>query len=57
MRTMDEAASTTDDLASVDPDVAPGAEPLVDSRPGTAAGSAAAVEVVSTPKRQGLGTR
>ena len=57
MRTMDEAASTTDDLGSVDPDVAPGAEPLVDSRPGTAAGSAAAVEVVSTPNRQGLGTR
>ena len=51
--TMDEAASTTDDLGSVDPDVAPGAEPLVDSSPATAAAAAAAagVEVVSAPNR------
>ena len=42
VRTMDEAASTTDDLGSVDPDVAPGAEPLVDSSPATAAAAAAA---------------
>ena len=50
MSTMDEAASTTDDLGSVDPDVAPGAEPLVDSSPATAAAAAAAAagaEVVS----------
>ena len=33
MSTMDEAASAADDLGSVDPDVAPGAEPLVDSSP------------------------
>ena len=33
---------TTDYLGSVDPDVAPGAEPLVDSSPGTAAAAAAA---------------
>ena len=55
MSTMDEAASTADDLGSVDPDVAPGAEPLVDSSPGTAAAAAAAagVEVVSAPNREG----
>ena len=55
VRTMDEAASTTDDLGSVDPDVAPGAEPLVDSSPATAAAAAAAagVEVVSAPNREG----
>ena len=51
---MDEAASTTDYLGFVDTDVAPGAEPLVDSSPGTAAAAAAAaaaagVEVVSSP--------
>ena len=31
MSRMDEAASTTDYLGSVDPDAAPGAEPLMDS--------------------------
>ena len=46
-----------------DPDVAPGAEPLVDSSPGTAtaaataaaaaAAAAAGVEVVSAPNREG----
>ena len=48
---------TTDYLGSVDPDVAPGAEPLVDSSPGTGAAAAAAaaagVEVVSAPNREG----
>ena len=47
---------TTDYLGSVDPDVAPGAEPLADSSPGTAAAAAAAaagVEVVSAPNREG----
>ena len=42
MSTMNEAASTADDLGSVDRDVAPGAEPLVDSSPATAAAAAAA---------------
>ena len=42
MSTMGEAASTAGDLISVDPDVAPRAEPLVDSSPGTAAAVAAA---------------
>ena len=42
MSTMGEAASTADDLGSVDPDVAPGIEPLVDSSTGTAAAAAAA---------------
>ena len=42
MSTMGQAASTADDLGSVHPDVAPGAEPLVDSSPGTAAAAAAA---------------
>ena len=49
---MDEAASTTDHLGSVDPDFAPGAEPLVDSIPGTTAAAAAAaagMKVVSAP--------
>ena len=46
MRTMDEAASTSDDLCSVHPDVAPGAEPWVDSSPGTAAAGAAAAAAV-----------
>ena len=50
---MDEAASTTDYLGFVDTDVAPGAEPLVDSSPGTAAAAAAGVEVVSAPNREG----
>ena len=56
MRTMDEAASTTDGLGCVDPDGAPGAEPLVKSSPVTAAAAAAAaagVEVVSAPNREG----
>ena len=55
MSTMDEAASTADDLGSVDPGVAPGAEPLVGSSPVTAAAAAAAggVEVVSAPNREG----
>ena len=57
MSTMSEVASTADDLGYVDPDVAPGAEPLVDSSPGTAAAAAAAaaagVEVVSAPNREG----
>ena len=48
---MDEAASTTDGLGSVNPDVAPRTEHLVDSSPGTAA--AAGVEVVSAPNREG----
>ena len=51
MSTMDEAASTTDGLGSVNPDVAPRTEHLVDSSPGTAA--AAGVEVVSAPNREG----
>ena len=54
---MDEAASAAVGLGSVDPDVAPGSEPLVDSSPGTAAAAAAAaavgVEVVSAPNREG----
>ena len=56
MSTMEEAASTADDLSSVDPDVAPGAEPLVDSSPGTAAAAAAAagVKVVSASDREGI---
>ena len=37
----------------MDPDVAPGAEPLVDSSPATAAATAAGVEVVSAPNREG----
>ena len=41
MSTMGEASSIDDDLGSVDPDVAPEAEPLVDSSPGTAAAAAA----------------
>ena len=62
MSTMDEAASTADDSGSVDPDVAPGAEPMVDSSPDTvgggggaaaAAAAAAAVESVSAPNREG----
>ena len=59
MSTMDEAASTTDSSGSVDLDVALGAEPLVDSSPGTAATAAAAaaaaagVEVVSATVREG----
>ena len=55
VRTMDEAASTTDDLGSVDPDP-PGAEPLVDSSPATAAaGGGGGVEVVSAPIMKRLG--
>ena len=51
---MGEAASTAHDLGSVDPDVAPGADPLVDSSPATAAAAAAGgVEVVSAPNREG----
>ena len=60
MSTMDEAASITNDLGSVDPDVAPREEPFVDSSPATAAAVAAAtapavagVEVVSAPNREG----
>ena len=55
---MDESASTTDGLGSVDHDGTPGAEPLVESSPGTAA-AAAGVEVVSAPTviEKGLGTR
>ena len=67
MSTMDEDASTTDSLGSltrvndddslgsVDPDVDPGTEPLVDSSPGTIAPAAAAadVEVVSAPNGEG----
>ena len=49
---MDEVASTTDHLGSVEPDVAPGAEPLVDSSVGTAANAAGGVDVVSAPYRQ-----
>ena len=61
MRTMDVAVSTTDYLGSVDPDVAPGAEAMVDSSPDTAAAAAAAaaaavagVKVVSAPNREGI---
>ena len=52
---MDEAASIADGFGSVDPDVAPGAEPLMDSSPGTTAAAAAAagVEVVSALSREG----
>ena len=57
MSTMGEAASTADDLGSVDPNVTLGAEPLVDSSPGTVAAAAAAaaggVEVVSATNREG----
>ena len=56
MSTMDEAASTADDLGSVDPDLTPGAEPLVDSSPGTAGGGGGGrggVEAVSAPNREG----
>ena len=57
MRTMDEVASTADDLGSVDPDVSPGAEPLVDSSPGTAGGGGGGgVEAVSAPNNR-EGTR
>ena len=52
MSTMDEVASTTIYLGSVGPDVAPGAEPLVDSSVGTAAAATAGVEVVSAPDRE-----
>ena len=53
--TIDEAASAADDLGFVDPDVAPGAEPLVDASPGTAtaAGGTCGVEAVSAPSREG----
>ena len=57
MSTMDEAASTADDLGSVDPDLTPGAEPLVDSSPGTAGGGGGGrggVEAVSAPNREGI---
>ena len=57
MSRMDEAASTTDYLGSVDPDVTSGAKPLVDSSPGTAAAAAAGVEVVSAPNRERTRTR
>ena len=50
---MIEAVSTADYLGSVDPDVAHGAEPLVDSSPATAAATAAGVEVVSARNREG----
>ena len=58
MITAGEAASTADDLGSVDPNVTLGAEPLVDSSPGTVAAAAAAaaaggVEVVSATNREG----
>ena len=52
MSTMDEAASTTDGLGCVDPDGAPGVDPLMESSPATAAAAAAAgVEVVSASNR------
>ena len=57
---MDEAASTADNLGSADPDVAPGAEPLEDSSPGTTAtavagsgGGGDGVEVAWAPNREG----
>ena len=58
MSTIDDPASTTDGLGCVDPDGAPGAEPLVESSPATAAAAAAAaaaagVEVVSAPNQKG----
>ena len=52
MSTMDEAAPTTDGLGCVDPDGAPGAEPLVKSSRVTAAAAAAALEVVSAPNQE-----
>ena len=56
MSTMDKAVSPTDGLGCVDPDGAPGAVPLVESRPAIAAAASAAgggVEVVSAPNREG----
>lgn len=45
---MDEAASTTDGLGSVNPDGAPGTQPLAESSPPTAAAAASNnVEIVS----------
>ena len=60
MSTMDETASTANDVGCVDPDGAPGAEPLVESSPATAAAAAAAaagVEVVSAPNQEGIQER
>ena len=61
MSTMDEDVSTTDGLRWVDPDGTPGGEPLVESRPATAAtaavAAAAGVEVVSAPNREGSRNR
>ena len=57
MGTMDEAASTADDLGSVDPDVATGAEPLVDSSPGTAAACMLVWRLCRLLIEKGLGTR
>ena len=56
MSTTDGAASTADDVGSVDPDVAPVAEPLVKSSTGTAGGGGGGggVEAVSAPNREGI---
>ena len=56
MSTMYEATSTTDGLGNVDPDDAPGVEPLVKSSPATAA-AVGGVEVVSTLNREGTRDR
>ena len=59
MSTVDEATSTPYGLGCVDPDGAPGTEPLVKSSPATAAAAAAAaaagagVEVVPGLNREG----
>lgn len=56
MSTMDEDASTTDALDSVDLDETPGAEPSAESSPASVSATAAAadedVEVVSAPNRE-----
>ena len=57
MSTMGQAASTADNLGSVHPDVAPGAEPLVDSSPGTAAACMLVWRLCRLLIEKGLGTR
>ena len=55
MSTMDDAASTIDSLGFMDPDGAPGAEPLVKSSPvivAAAAAAAAGVDVASALNRE-----
>ena len=57
--TMDETASSTDGLGSVDPDGAPGAQPAVESGPATAvaasvsaAAAAAGEDIVSASNQE-----